>query len=176
MSGQKNSYLSPKLEARKLPEKGFFGVFAREAVAAGELLVMWAGMLANGADFAALPPLLQSRSLQVEDDLYLVPSETESADYVNHSCSPNAGIEGQTALVALRDIAAGEEICYDYAMTDGSDYDEFECHCGAPACRGIISGEDWRLPELQARYSDHFSPYLLRRIRRLQTETLTRSG
>lgn len=168
MTSRTNSYLSPKLESRSLPEKGFFGVFACQPVVAGELLVMWAGLLADGAAFAELPELLQSRSIQVEDDLYLVPSETEEADYVNHSCTPNAGIEGQTAIVALRDIAPGEEICYDYAMSDGSDYDEFECHCGAPDCRGKITGEDWRLPELQARYGEHFSPYILRRIRRSQ--------
>ena len=30
----------------------------------------------------------------------------------------------------MRDILAGEELCFDYAMTDTNDYDEFVCACG----------------------------------------------
>jgi uncharacterized protein len=164
------SYLSPRLDAHPLPEKGFYGVFAREMIPAGELLVMWSGTLYSLATLEALPPIERSRSVQVEDDLFLVPArQGEPADFINHSCNPNAGLSGQTALVALRDIAPGEEICYDYAMTDGSTYDEFECQCGESICRHQVTGEDWRLPELQERYRGHFSPYLQRRIDHLGT-------
>ncbi len=52
----------------------------------------------------------------------------------------------------------------DYAMCDGSPYDEFDCECGSPLCRGRVTGEDWRNPELWQRYAGHFSPYLARRI------------
>jgi uncharacterized protein len=88
----------------------------------------------------------------------------EVGDFVNHSCAPNAGLAGQMALVALRSIRAGEEVCYDYAMSDGSDYDEFACSCGTSMCRGKVTGRDWRLSELQERYEGHFSPYLHRRM------------
>ncbi len=94
--------------------------------------------------------------------------EPETADFINHCCNPNAGLSGQLALVALRDIAPGEEVCFDYAMTDGSVYDEFPCSCGAANCRGRVTGNDWMRPELWKRYGSHFSPYLLRRIERLQ--------
>jgi hypothetical protein len=67
-------------------------------------------------------------------------------------------------LIAARDIEAGEELSYDYATSDGSDYDEFECVCGSESCRGKITGHDWMLPELQLRYRGSFSPYLARRI------------
>ena len=167
---QPKSYLSPKLEYLPLPQKGFFGVFAREALQAGELLVMWAGELVALEHLADLPPVLRSRSVQVEDNLFLVPTQTEPADFINHSCEPNALLSGQIALVARRDIVPGEEICYDYAMTDGSPYDEFPCSCGAAACRGRVAGDDWQLPELQARYRGHFSPYLQRRIDRMQAD------
>lgn len=159
------SYCSPALEARPLPGKGYFGLFAREAIPPGELLVMWSGRLVALDHLDQIPPLLVSRSVQVEEHLVLVPVvEGEPADFVNHSCNPNAGLSGQTALVALRAIAAGEEICYDYAMTDGSPYDEFDCSCGEPDCRQHITGNDWQLPALQERYAGHFSPYLQRRI------------
>jgi SET domain-containing protein len=159
------SFLSPRLEARDIPEKGYRGVFAREPIAEGDLLALWGGAVVDRVTFAALPEVRQSRSLQVDEDLFLVPPQDEDADFVNHSCDPNAWIEGHAALRARRDIAVGDEICFDYAMTDGSDYDEFECLCGAVICRQKVTGSDWELPELQARYGDHFSPYLLRRIR-----------
>ena len=76
------------------------------------------------------------------------------ADLVNHSCEPNCGIIGSCLLVVtMRDVAAGEELCFDYTMTDTNDYDEFVCSCGTPSCRGLITGGDWKLPELQERYA-----------------------
>ena len=51
----------------------------------------------------------------------------------------------------MRAIAQGEEICLDYAMCDGSSYDEFDCTCGLPDCRGRVTGEDWKRPELWER-------------------------
>ena len=64
----------------------------------------------------------------------------------------------------MRRVAAGEELCFDYAMTDSDDYDEFTCLCGTSECRGIVRGSDWKLAELQARYAGWFSEYLARRI------------
>ena len=71
-------------------------------------------------------------------------------------------------------IEPGTEVTIDYAMCDGSPYDEFDCACGSAACRGRVSGEDWRNPSLWARYAGHFSPYLQRRILRLQQASLQR--
>jgi hypothetical protein len=70
----------------------------------------------------------------------------------------------------MRDIGPGEEITFDYAMSDGSGYDEFACACGAATCRGRVTGEDWRLPALWRRYEGYFSPYLQRRIDTLRRE------
>jgi hypothetical protein len=107
----------------------------------------------------------RGRALQVEEDLHLL-AEPEDADFVNHSCDPNAGLSGQVALTALRAISVGEEVCYDYAMSEGSCDAEpaFECRCGAVVCRGRITGNDWQRSDLQARYATFFSPYLQRRL------------
>jgi SAM-dependent methyltransferase len=168
-AGEKwSAYFSPKLCVQPHPRKGGSGVFARQPVAAGELLVVWGGRAVTGAQLATLTGRERRHSLQVEEDLYLAPvGPPEPGDYVCHSCDPNAGLSGQIALVALREIAPGEEVCYDYAMSDGSDYDEFDCACGSSLCRGRITGDDWQRPELQARYAGYFSPYLQRRIERL---------
>jgi hypothetical protein len=164
-STRPTAYLSPKLEAGPHRDKGGYGVFAREPIRAGEVLVVWGGDVMTAASFSELPIYVQQHSLQVEEDLYLVPDAVdEAADFVNHSCEPNAVLSGQITLVARQDIKPAEEVCFDYAMSDGGPYDEFECACGAPSCRGKITGNDWKLSELWKRYAGHFSPYLQRRI------------
>jgi hypothetical protein len=164
-------FLSPKLEVRAEPEKGGFGVYAMEAVAAGEIVSVWGGYIVDADQLDTLPHEVQQHTVQIEEGLYLATiGGAESADFINHSCDPNLGLRGQITLVALRDIEAGEEVCFDYAMTDSTPYDEFECHCGMPNCRGIVRGDDWKLPELWAKYASYFSPYLQRRIDRLAQE------
>lgn len=178
MHGSQNSFLSLKCEVRTAEDRGGFTVVAKEPIARGELIVVWSGTLVDGTELATLPANVKRHSLQVEDDHYLVSlTDCEPPDYVNHSCSPNAGLSGQIGLVAMRDIRTGEEVTYDYAMSDGSSYDEFDCCCGAEQCRGRVTGEDWRRSELWQRYQGYFSPYLQRRIaklrRRLQTRPVT---
>ena len=177
MSKQQAAYLSPKLEAHLHPDKGGWGVYVREWVWAGELLTVWSGEIVTGDQLARLSAISQRYSVQVEEDLYLVTTRPpEPADMVNHCCDPNAGLSGQIALVALRDIRPGEEVCFDYAMTDGTPYDEFNCACGAPHCRGRVTGNDWARPELWTRYAGHFSPYLQRRIDQLKLEMVKSSS
>ena len=67
-------------------------------------------------------------------------------------------------LGAMRDVEAGEELTHDWAMTDDDSY-EMTCRCGAAACRGVVTGQDWRRPELQQRYGEYMSWYLLRKTR-----------
>lgn len=163
-----HEYCSPKIEPRQNPEKGGWGLYAREPIHAGEVLLVWGGAIIPWTAFQHLPSDIKRYSIQVEEDLFLVPQwPPEASAFINHSCAPNAGLLGQITLVAMRDIAPDEEICYDYAMSDGLPYDEFECHCGTPTCRGRVTGEDWRKPELWFRYAGYFSPYLQRRIHRL---------
>lgn len=165
---QPTGHISPKLEGKLISSKGGRGLFARERVRAGETLLVWGGDVVTGDMLKWMSEEKHRLAVQIEEDLYLVTPNEGPADWVNHSCDPNAGLVGQIVLVALRDIRPGEEICFDYATTDGSPYDEFECGCGSIRCRGHVTGDDWKLPELQARYTGHFSPYLQRRIERMR--------
>jgi len=162
-----HSYNSPLLELRAQPGKGDFGIYTAAPVPAGALLLLFTGDIVDEAALAQVPDSHRRFSIQIEEGLYMVTlGEPEVSDYLNHSCQPTAGMSGQIGVVALRDLEPGEEICIDYAMCDGSPYDEFTCGCGAPTCRGQISGNDWMRPELQARYAGYFSPYLQRRMGR----------
>ncbi len=167
----RQAYLSPKLNVRGLSKDAGPGAFALQAIAQGELLAVWSGYVVDVNSFEQLTTRQKRHSIQVEEDLYLVSfNPEEPADFINHSCNPNAGLNGQIALVAMRYIEPGEEICFDYAMSDGTPYDEFLCACGAPQCRGHITGDDWRIPELWERYHGFFSPYLQRRIDHLRAQ------
>ncbi|MGA8731550.1 MAG: SET domain-containing protein-lysine N-methyltransferase [Terracidiphilus sp.] len=62
------------------------------------------------------------------------------AMFINHSCNPNCETEevkGRVWIKAIKNIAAGEEITYDYCLYDGGD-DEASCNCGAKKCRGTM--------------------------------------
>lgn len=163
------NWLNPKAEARPIGDKGW-GSFAQETITAGETVAAFGGWVVPGTILESLSADRQHRSIQVDDDLYLVSGDTpEPGDMLNHSCEPNCGLLGQLLVVAMRDIAAGDELTFDYATCDASDYDEFRCLCGEPTCRGIVTGSDWRDPELQKKYAGWFSSYLVRRIAALPT-------
>jgi SET domain-containing protein len=61
------------------------------------------------------------------------------AAFINHSCDPNCEtdeVDGRVWIVALHDIAAGEELSYDYNLYDGDG--DAPCFCGARNCRGSM--------------------------------------
>jgi SET domain-containing protein len=64
--------------------------------------------------------------------------------YLNHSCDPNCEVDevkGRVWLFAIRDIAAGEELVWDYNLYD--DEDPAPCYCGSRKCRGTMYSREW---------------------------------
>jgi SET domain-containing protein len=70
-----------------------------------------------------------------------------AARFLNHSCDPNCAVaieKGRVFIDAIRDIAAGEELTYDYAFPRETADDDpraaarFACRCGARRCRGTL--------------------------------------
>jgi hypothetical protein len=159
------AHLTDKCEVRSRDVAGGHAVYARSVIEPGELIGVWSGRIVGRDALDSLPKAIRHHTVQVEEELFLASMRPdEPPDFINHSCEPNAGLDGQIAIVALRRILPGEEVTIDYAMCDGSPYDEFVCACGAATCRGKVTGEDWRNPALWERYAGHFSPYLQRRI------------
>jgi hypothetical protein len=76
----------------------------------------------------------------------------------NHSCDPNLWWGADGALVARRGIVTGEELTVDYATSTGDAGYLLRCHCESTRCRGMVAGDDWRIPELQRRYAGHWAP------------------
>jgi len=86
-------------------------------------------------------------------------ADPEQWSPINHSCDPNAWLEGLD-LVARRPIQAGEEITVEYATFIAGTGASFDCQCGADGCRGTITPQDWQLPEVRRRYREHCSAYI----------------
>ena len=63
-----------------------------------------------------------------------------AAMFINHCCEPNCETQEEDErifVVALRDIAKGEELTYEYNLWD-SDEETQDCYCGKPKCRGTM--------------------------------------
>jgi len=107
-------------------------------------------------------------SAAIGEDQNLLWDVVESGDDgpggANHSCDPNLWMQDERTVSARRDIAAGEELTIDYALMTVSPDWRMACQCGARLCRGVVTGNDWQLPELQKRYRGHFSPFINTRI------------
>ena len=167
VSGIDLCFLSPKVTLRDAPGRGR-GLFATQPIAEGETVIVWGGAY-GGADLRRRAELAGKATMQWDDELWSVESDDDHPAYaINHSCEPNVWMTGPFSLIAMRPIAAGEEITADYALWEADEESVcgWVCRCGSPRCRGRITGRDWRRPELQARYAGHFSPLILKRIER----------
>lgn len=160
------SYRSPKTEVRASPIHGK-GLFAKQLIAAGEIVAVKGGHILTRQEWTALEEQLGPAEIQIAEDLVIAPADRSHREgamlFTNHSCDPNIAVQGQIVFVAMRDIAPGEELTHDWATTDDEDYD-IECRCGSHNCRGRVTGKDWMNNELQEKYKGWFSWYIQRRI------------
>jgi hypothetical protein len=160
------SYRSPKTDIRPSAIGGR-GLFAAAPIRRGEVVSVKGGRLLDRAGMAEHGGAVGDAELQVTDDLFLAPvgeAEFEAVMmFLNHSCEPNVGVQGQIVFVAMRDVAAGEELTLDYATID-HDTPLMACRCGATSCRGVVTGRDWQRPELQRKYGRYFAWYLLEKM------------
>jgi uncharacterized protein len=135
------------------------GVFAIRPYGAGDVL-----MPILGTPTAARSAF----SIQIGTEAHVAPGPP--LRFANHSCDPNGGIrrtsDGRLALHAMRAIAAGEEITWDYAMSEADFVIDgtarhFRCRCGTTSCRGIIAlGFGGLSAEHRRRYAGWIMPYL----------------
>lgn len=114
---------SPPFEVRDTGRYGH-GSFATVAIPAGSTIQTLVGVTISYAE------VVRRVLAGVEgiDDPLQVGLRTfldleESSRQFNHSCDPNAGLRKRSELFALRDIAPGEEITFDYGVADNRELD-----------------------------------------------------
>jgi SET domain-containing protein len=160
------TYRSPKIEVRNDTLSGR-GVVALERISKDEIVAIKSAHIITRSEMPRITAEVGDLALQIDDNFYLSPTRPDEVDdmsvFINHSCDPNIGFRGQVVYLAMRDIETGEELFHDYSMERSDDY-FLECRCGSPLCRHQVTGDDWKLPELQARYGQYFSTYILNKI------------
>lgn len=128
------------------------GVFARRKIAAGDRIIeyrgeriCWEEALERAA--AKAGPVSHTFFFTLADGRLIDGGRRgNDARYINHACVPNCEAQeedGRVFIHALRDIARGEELHYNYALI----YEErhtpavkrsFPCYCGSPNCLGTM--------------------------------------
>lgn len=166
------SWVSPLIASEEIKGYGR-GMFALDGISKGSIVAIFGGYVMTAKDELSLPEHMRDYALQIHDDFVLgikKEDEIEEACYFNHSCDANAGIKGQIMLVAMRDIAKGEQVCFDYAMvlakSEGVETYSFDCQCGAKTCRHKVTDDDWKEKDLQERYEGFFQWYIQEKIDR----------
>lgn len=151
------------LEVRKTSDKGL-GVYALKAFHPGELILSIIGTLVEEQT---------EHSIQVDWNRHLV--VTNPACFINHSCEPNLGLRtnknGLPDLYVRRQIFSGDELTFDYGMSEYTHYNrkdptqEFDltCGCNSKKCRGKL-GYFSELPDtVKQQYLDegYIASYLM---------------
>lgn len=161
----------------RTPQKGF-GMFATADLEPGELIEPFEGKaqpIVTRLHVERRWSELHRRwfaqyAWPLTDETFAVWSDRpEDWRPIDHSCDPSAWLEGLD-LVARRQVRPGDAITVDYATFCGPTMQDFECHCGAAACRKIVRGADHLAPWVSERYGEHVSDYV-RRARRARPIT-----
>jgi len=150
------------------------GLIAGHDIGYGTVVLRLGGRLVTGAELGQLiaaadrdaeAPYVDTVTIYEDAELVLPPATI--VHFGNHSCDPNLWHVGSYELATRRAVRAGEELTLDYGTNSGAHGFAMECRCGSGLCRGRVTSEDWRLPELRARYNDHWTPALQQRVDRL---------
>jgi len=142
------------------------GLIAAAPIPKGSVVARLGGRLVSTAELRALFETSHDYvdSITVDENLHLVLPPGTPNHFGNHSCEPNLGWSDEYTLVALRNIAAGEELTHDYATSTDDPSFVLWCRCETYRCRQVIEGTDWKIPQLQKRYAGQWIPYLQRLI------------
>lgn len=128
------------------------GVYALRAIATGERVLEYKGEIITweeALDRHPHDPEQPNHTFYFHlDDGHVIDGKYEgnSAKWINHSCEPNLEAEqvgNRVFLHALRDIAPGEELFFDYGLVIDARLTaklkkEYACWCGAKTCRGTM--------------------------------------
>lgn len=107
-----SSWITPKARKGASSDITGRGLHAVEPIDEGEVVAVKGGHIVTTQALHALPEPLQNSDIQITDDLHLVALTDAEYEpvmlFLNHSCEPNVGFGGNTVLVAMRKVAAGE--------------------------------------------------------------------
>jgi len=147
---------SKKIKIKKTKDRGR-GLFAKELIKKDELIAEFDGEI-YGWDDDRWTDELADHCIQFEEFKWR--DSKGIARVINHSCEPNCGIKNLFQVIAMRDILPGEEITWDYEMTENHPDWRMECECGSKICRKIIGKHENMPQEIRDKYKGYISEWL----------------
>jgi SET domain-containing protein len=140
------TWLNPKIEVRSSAIEGL-GLFAKEDIHEGEPIVVMGGQVLTDEEFKSLK-LTKYSAAAIGEGLHILLDTPNPAEYGNHSCHANTWMTNEVTTVARRRIRAREEVTVDYAVFTATEDWSMPCNCNSDRCRGVVTGSDWRIPEV----------------------------
>src|SRR3954470_4351582 len=121
------------------------GVFARVNIAAETRVIEYVGERLSKEESLRRREANNFFVFTVTDDFDIDGAvDWNPARFINHSCAPNCEAQEENEriwIIALRDLAAGEELTFNYGY-DLQDYEDHPCRCGAAECIGFMVAEE----------------------------------
>lgn len=142
----------PNLEVRETEDGRGLGVFATgEGIQKGEIIARFDGERYRSELASKLHDEMVDHAIQVSQDEYVF-GRFGLAQLLNSSHEPNAGLLGNTTLIAIKSIEANEEVLWSYEMSEWSDWRHEPCNCGSDNCPGFIGTIEDLPHDVQKKY------------------------
>lgn len=113
------------------------GVFAGQNFKKGEIVFIIKGKIRQYKITTLEDAFKYPNAVGIDKDTWIDPRPPFV--YLNHSCEPNLGTIGKVTFIALRNIKAGEELTFDYSISEDSPW-FMKCNCGSRHCRKTVTG------------------------------------
>ena len=105
-------------------------------------------------------------SIQLGERRHLL-TENSHWQFMNHGCEPNVRIDvDKLLMIAIRDIAPGEELTFNYNTTEWDMASPFDCLCSSNNCTGSIRGFRYLTPSQRKALRPWLSPLIESRFSR----------
>ena len=137
-------------------------LIAKDDISQNEIIAEFDGKIYEAMRCTDLPKDIADHAIQFGGHKWK--DSKGIARYINHSCEPNCGIKGLFTLVAMHDIKKGQELTWDYDMTEDSDW-RMECLCNTPSCRKIIGSFSLVPDTVRQAYSGYISDWLVEKYK-----------
>jgi SET domain-containing protein len=147
----KSPVRAPRIQARRSAIHGR-GVFALEAIREGTTIIEYTGERITEAEIDRRYP--ESREQMNHTFVFGIRHDVNidggvggnASRFINHACDANCDTfekDDRMFIRAARNIRAGEELTYDYAIEAGEPITPqlkacWPCWCGARTCRGTV--------------------------------------
>ncbi len=91
--------------------------------------------------------------------------------FINHSCDPNVAHVSERRVIAIKNLKKGDELVYDYSLTEAEPGWQIQCSCGTKDCRRII-GPIYTIPQ---KTFDKYKKYIPKKFQKIYKTEMSKN-